>query len=80
LCEYAVPGRFLSKAIPGAARQKTAAERTWDWRVKKREAVVYARGKVTHPDHRPLFLRQWHRVLLNEVRRPTAMGEVVFLD
>jgi hypothetical protein len=42
--------------------------------------VVYAKGKVTHPDHRPLFLQQWPRVLLNEESRSTAWGKVVFLD
>ncbi len=26
---------------------------------------IYARGQVWHPDHKPLSLRGWHRVLLN---------------
>lgn len=61
-------------------RQNTAAERIWDWRVRKREAVVYGRGKVSHPDHRTIVLHEWCRVLLNEERHSSAMGKVVFLD
>jgi hypothetical protein len=38
--------------------KNTAAERIRDWRVKKREVVVHARGKVTHPDHHPLLSGQ----------------------
>jgi hypothetical protein len=28
-------------------------------------ARLYARGQIWHPDHRPLALRGWHRVLMN---------------
>jgi hypothetical protein len=61
-------------------RQKTASERIWDWRQMKREAVVYGKGKCSHPDHRTIVLHEWCRVLLNEERHSTAMGKVVFLD
>jgi hypothetical protein len=61
-------------------RQKPASERIWDWRQRKREAIVYGKGKVSHPDHRTIVLHEWCRVLLNEERHSTAMGKVVFLD
>jgi len=61
-------------------RQKPASERIWDWRVMKREALVFGKGKVSHPDHRTIVLHGWCRVLLNEERHSTAMGKVVFLD
>ncbi len=61
-------------------RQKPASERIWDWRVMKREALVFGKGKVSHSDHRTIVLHGWCRVLLNEERHSTAMGKVVFLD
>jgi hypothetical protein len=39
---------------------------------------LYARGQIWHPDHAPLALRGWHRVLLNrepfEIVSPRRMG------
>jgi hypothetical protein len=67
-------------AIQKLDRQKPASERIWDWRVMKREALVYGKGKVSHADHRTIVLHEWCRVLLNEERHSTAMGKVVFLD
>ncbi|MBK9620308.1 MAG: hypothetical protein IPO31_14145 [Candidatus Obscuribacter sp.] len=49
----------------------------WHWRHMKRDALVYAKGKVKHPDHATIFLDGWHRVLMNtEVLAET----VAFLD
>jgi len=39
---------------------------------------LYARGQIWHPDHMPLALRGWHRVLLNrepfEIVSPRRTG------
>ncbi|MFX1264592.1 MAG: hypothetical protein ACFFH0_04395 [Promethearchaeota archaeon] len=54
------------------------------WRVMRRNANVYAKGTVRHPDHNTITLSGWHRVLLNEERTTVgnrrAAGPVVFLD
>jgi hypothetical protein len=50
--------------------------RAWQWAIMRRNAEVYARGKVRHPDHKTVVLPHWHRVLMNQEQR----SGVVFLD
>lgn len=54
----------------------------WNWRVMRRDPEVYVRGRVTHPDHGTVTLREWHRALMNrEPEAPAAVrATVVFLD
>jgi len=47
------------------------------WQTITRNATLYVKGKVRHPDHATLYLQGWHRVLVNDERRGR---EVVFLD
>ena len=61
-------------AIPRRARER----RQWERFV--RDAEVYARGNVRHPDHATVHLPSWHRVLMNTEREARAMQHVVFLD
>lgn len=50
-----------------------------NWRVMRRNPMVYARGKVRHADHATIKLRFWHEVVIN--REKTTLGHrVVFLD
>jgi hypothetical protein len=37
-------------------------DRKFGWRPMTRDATVYVRGKIRHPDHKTLKLRGWHRV------------------
>jgi hypothetical protein len=60
-------------------RRDPAAHR-WAWRVLVRDPEVYARGRITHPDHKTIVLAGWHRVLMNTEHRAAAMRHVVFLD
>lgn len=62
----------LLKTKPGAAN--------WDWRPMRRNATVYARGKVRHPDHKTIVLDGWHRVLMNTENEAPGARAVVFLD
>ncbi len=39
---------------------------------------IYARGRVSHPDHKTIYLNCWHRVFLNT--QPRFMSGVAFLD
>jgi hypothetical protein len=50
------------------------------WREMVRDAEVFARGMVRHPDHATVVLHTWHRVEMNTEQRARAMRHVVFLD
>ena len=60
-------------------KQNPAASR-WNWRTMARDPVVYARGKISHPDHATIRLDVWHRVEMNTENRSRAMAQVAFLD
>lgn len=50
------------------------------WSMFTRNATVYVRGRIKHPDHATLNLDGWHRVLMNTETRAKANYAVVFLD
>ena len=52
----------------------------WGWRVMRRDASVYVRGRIRHPDHATITLQGWHRVLMNTESQSRAMRNVAFLD
>jgi hypothetical protein len=52
----------------------------WNWRVFRRDAAVYARGRVRHADHKTITLSGWHRVYMNTESQAVAMRNVAFLD
>ncbi len=56
--------------------ESTPNAKHWGWRAMQRDARVYARGKVSHPDHKTIGLPFWHEVLMNGEHR----RGVVFLD
>ena len=56
------------------------ARAKWGWRRMQRDAAVYARGAIRHPDHRTIWLPFWHRVLMNTETRSRTMQQVAFLD
>ena len=64
--------RELLRADPARAK--------WGWRRMQRDAAVYARGAIRHPDHRTIWLPVWHRVLMNTETRSRTMQQVAFLD
>jgi hypothetical protein len=51
-----------------------------DWRPMVRDAEVFAKGSVSHPDPATIVLRDWHRVLMNTERSARAMRHAAFLD
>ena len=77
---------FVSSAYPNGLTQREYSELTLQdprrrhlhWRMMTRNAVVYARGTVSHPDHKTVILRGWHQVVLNN-ENPTSRA-VAFLD
>jgi len=46
----------------------------------KRNASVYLRGKIEHPDHQTVALNGRHRVLMNTENRSVAKRFMAFLD
>jgi hypothetical protein len=55
-------------------------ERRHSWQTMVRDAEVFARGAVRHPDHATIVLNGWHRVLMNTEQGARAMRHVAFLD
>ena len=60
------------------AKQPEAARR--NWQVLRRNAQVFAKGKVRHADHKTIELHDWHQVLMNTETEAVAMRHVAFLD
>jgi len=70
----------LTQAEYEALLRDNPAERKGGWRVMRRAAEVFARGKVRHPDHATIELPDWHRVLMNTESQSPVMRHVAFLD
>lgn len=45
-----------------------------------RDAEVFVRGRVRHPDHKTIALTGWHQVVMNTETQAAAMQHVAFLD
>jgi hypothetical protein len=54
--------------------------KAWDWRRMQRNPQAYVRGRISHPDHKTIWLHVWHRVLMNTENQSQAMSHLVFLD
>jgi hypothetical protein len=54
--------------------------KNWGWRTMRRNAAVYVRGRIRHPDHKTVVLHGWHRVVMNTEWQANAMRNVAFLD
>ena len=50
------------------------------WQPRRRNAVVYAMGKVRHPDHSTVLLPIWHMVVMNTEHLSTAGSHLAFID
>jgi hypothetical protein len=56
------------------------AKRRLPWRVMQRNAGVYVRGKIRHPDHKTVNLNGWHMVVPNTESQAASMRHLAFLD
>ena len=50
------------------------------WQFMVRDARVFAKGSVRHPDHKTIWLTCWHQVVMNTETESRAMENVAFLD
>jgi len=53
---------------------------TRNWRLMVRNARVYVKGRVWHPDHATILLQDWHLVEMNTEFQAPSMGNLAFLD
>jgi hypothetical protein len=64
----------------GVYKTLPASEKSLDWRIMKRGASVYAKGRITHPDHATVILSGWHKVSINMEGSSRGATSVAFLD
>jgi hypothetical protein len=62
------------------AKLDAQAKKLGMWRVMRRDARVFVRGRIRHSDHKTVILRGWHEVLMNTEHQSLAMQHVAFLD
>jgi hypothetical protein len=60
------PGRAASSTLPLPSQPPIT------FHTMQREPEAFAKGRVSHRDHKTLVLRSWHRVVMN--------AEPAFLD
>lgn len=75
-----VSAKYPSGLTADEYKKLPASERNAGFNVMKRDAAVYVRGKMSHPDHESVTLNGWHRVLMNTENRSSAMRFLAFLD
>ena len=73
------PEGLRERAYRRLIQYNTAAER-YVWSVMRINPKVYARGRVRHPDHKTIVLREWHEVLMNTENSSDTMRNVAFID
>jgi hypothetical protein len=76
---------YVSDAYPNGLtrrqfRKLPEEQRRQGWSKMVRAAVVYVKGTVQHPDHKPIWLGCWHQVVMNTETQAAAMRRVAFLD
>lgn len=50
------------------------------WRAQTEVTDVWAKGRVSHPDHATVTLVGWHRIEMNQEQNARAMQHVAFID
>jgi hypothetical protein len=79
---------YVNRAHPNGITQdeysalvaRDSNEKRNQWRVMRRNATAFARGRIRHPDHATITLPVWHEVLMNTESRAPGMEMVAFLD
>jgi len=70
----------LTKGAYTKLLARNPSARKWAWRIMQRNAAVYVRGRVWHPDHKTIVLNDWHRVMMNTEAGAPGARSVFFLD
>jgi hypothetical protein len=72
--------RYPNGITDAQYRDLSRAEQRGSWTRMMRDAEVFAKGAIRHPDHATVVLRGWHRVAMNTEQAARAMRHVAFLD
>lgn len=75
-----VSAKYPAGISAGEYNRLPERERKLGFTMMKRDANVYVRGEVRHPDHETVTLNGWHRVLMNTENRSIALRYLAFLD
>jgi hypothetical protein len=75
-----VSAKYPAGISAGEYSRLPERERKLGFTMMKRDANVYVRGEVRHPDHETVTLNGWHRVLMNTENRSIALRYLAFLD
>ena len=78
VCSRYPKGIDLSEHEKLISRNPDAQHFRWSRMV--RDAEVYARGDIRHPDHKTIRLWCWHRVFMNQERFAKHAPQIAFLD
>jgi len=70
------PNGITAAQFRGLSRHRRAGH----WERRYRDALVYVRGSIRHPDHQTITLRDWHHVVPNTEHKAQAMTNLAFLD
>jgi hypothetical protein len=62
------------------AKLSEAERKNHAWTPMVRDAKVYVKGHIRHPDHKTVWLGYWHQVVMNTETQAAAMRQVAFLD
>ena len=57
-----------------------AEEDPAEFRLATRDATVYVKGRISHPDHKTVVLNSWHRVVANTETSAPWRPEMRFID
>lgn len=77
--EYEIIGKGIISADEWG-RMSQDERRRARARTRTRDATVYGRGTVRHPDHATINLIGWHRIEMNTESRAASMQWVAFYD
>jgi hypothetical protein len=70
-------GRVFTEAQYKRLGQHRSGE---TWRPQRRNMRVMVKGRISHPDHKTILLRDWHGVVMNTEHQSEAMRFVAFID
>jgi len=74
------PNRGLTEVQLVRFRRRFPEFANHPWRHGRLDPTAYARGRITHPDHRTLVLPFWHQVVPNTESEARAGQNLAFLD
>ena len=75
-----VSDKYPNGITPFAYFYLPKEEQAGRWRTMTRDALVYVRGAVSHPDHDTIHLPFWHEVVMNTEHQAASRRNLAFLD